>query len=145
MSDSARHVTAVQGQLFDWANDTVRVVSPAELTGGDVTVVEDTLKPGFFLSRHHHERTTEIFFILDGSVDFAFEDETFTARVGDTVNISPGTRHEVSAPDGARIITVFSPGGFDVYLAEVKVLAEQGNATDADYQQVAERFDIWQG
>src|SRR5450755_4437715 len=81
MSDSARHVTAVRGQLFDWANDTVRVVSPAELTGGDVTVVEDTLKSGFFLSRHHHERTTEIFFILDGSVDFAFEDETFTARV----------------------------------------------------------------
>ena len=145
MSTSLRHVNSVQGEKFDWANDSVRVLSPAELTGGDITVVEDTLKPAFFLARHHHDKTTEIFFILEGTVQFTFDDETFTARPGDTVNVSPGIRHEVSAPEGARIITVFSPGGFDVYLAEIKALAEHGTPTDVDYQTIAERFDIWQG
>jgi quercetin dioxygenase-like cupin family protein len=145
MSSSVRHLSAVQGQQFDWANDSVRILSPADLTSGNVTVVEDTLKPGFFLARHHHEKTTEIFFVVDGTVHFAFDDETFIARVGDTVNVSPGIRHEVSAPQGARIITIFSPGGFDVYLGEIKALADHGTPTDADYQNIAERFDIWQG
>ena len=145
MSTSFRHVGPAQGQQFDWANDSVRVLTPAELTSGNVTVVEDTLKPGFFRARHHNDRTTEIFYILEGRVHFEFDDESFTAHVGDTVNVSPGIRHEVSAPDGARIITTFSPGGFDAYLAEIKELADRGTATDADYQLIAERFDIWQG
>jgi quercetin dioxygenase-like cupin family protein len=131
------------GATFDWANDTVRVLSPAALTNGDLTVAQDTLKPGFLPTRHH-EKMTEVFYVLAGQVTFAFDDETITAQAGDTVNVVPGTRHEVSAAAGARIITIFSPGGFDNYLAGVRALAEQGSAIDAGYKAFGEEFDIWQ-
>jgi quercetin dioxygenase-like cupin family protein len=143
MTAPSRQIPAGRGTQFDWANDSVRVLSPAHLTHGATTVVEYTLKPGFFLARHHHKEATEVFFVLEGSVNFRLDDQSLTAGVGDTVNITPPTRHEVSAPDGARIITIFSPGGFDVNLTAVRELADTG-ANDADYHELAERFDIWQ-
>jgi len=142
MTAPSRQIPAGRGTQFDWANDSVRVLSPAHLTHGATTVVEDTLKPGFFLARHHHKEATEVFFVLEGSVNFRLDDQSLTAGVGDTVNITPPPRHEVSAPDGARIITIFSPGGFDVNLTAVRELADTG-ANDADYHELAERFDIW--
>jgi quercetin dioxygenase-like cupin family protein len=143
-SNALRHVPSGGGTTFEWSNDTVRVLTSSSLTGGNVTVVLDTLKPGFQLARHHHERMIEIFLVLDGAVTFTFDDETVVAGVGDTVNVVPGTRHAVSAPEGARIITVFSPGGFDSYLAEVRALVELDATTDAEYLALAEKFDIWQ-
>jgi len=78
-----------------------------------VTLVEDTLKPGFFLARHHHKKMIEIFYVLDGVVEFAFEEESVTATAGTTLNVPPVVRHEVKSQTGAKLLTIFSPGGFD--------------------------------
>jgi quercetin dioxygenase-like cupin family protein len=67
---------------------------------------------------------TEIFYMLEGEVCFRFADETVVAGPGMTVNIPPGVTHEVTSEHGARLITVFSPGGFDKYLEELAALPE---------------------
>ncbi len=143
MTGTIRFVAAGHGTTFDWANDVVRVKTPAALTDGAVTVVEDTLKPGFHLDRHQHKTMAKIFYVLDGVVEFTFDDETVTATAGSTVNVLPGAHHEVRSVAGARLLTVFTPGGFDVYLSQVKALLEQGTHDAASMDRLGQRFDIW--
>ncbi len=138
-----QHVPPGEGTVFDWANDLVRVKTPAPFTDGAVSVVEDTLKPGFDLGRHHHRRMTEIFYVLDGEVTFAFDDRTIVATPGTVLNIAPSVHHAVSSPTGGRLITVFAPGGFDLYLAEVARLIADGQGDDARLLDIGHRYDIW--
>ncbi len=136
-------VPAGGGPDYDWTNDHVFIKTPMEMTDGRVTLVEDTLKPGFHLPRHHHRAMTEIFFVLEGEATFAFDDETLQARTGTTVTVPPDVRHEVSAPNGARFLTVFTPGGFDRYLAELASLAP-AQLDDPDLiTTLGQRYDIW--
>ncbi len=132
-----------QGKSYDWASDHVRVKSTLELSDGRLTLVEDLLKPGFFLARHHHKKMIEIFYILEGSVEFAFDDETLIATPGTTLNVPPEVRHAVRSPQGARLLTIFSPGGFDKYLEELVALTEGQYADAAFMKHLSERYDIF--
>ena len=109
-----QHVTMPgAGRNYDWSNDHIFIKTTADLTGGQVTFVEDTLKPGFRLARHYHKKMTEIFYILEGAVRFVFDGEVVIATPGTTVNIPPGVHHEVDCEAGGRLLSIFCPGGFD--------------------------------
>ena len=72
-----------------------------------------------------------------------FDGETVEAGVGSTVIIPPGVWHEVSCPEGGRLLTVFTPGGFDHYLSELAAMApEQLDDADA-VQLLGETYDLW--
>ena len=132
-----------EGPDYDWSQDHVSVKTPVAMTDGRVTVVEDTLKPGFHLARHYHRSMVEIFYILDGEVTFAFDDAVVVATPGTTVNVLHGVRHEVTCEAGGRLLTVFTPGGFDRYLAELGGLSE-AQLADADLVvALGNRYDIW--
>jgi quercetin dioxygenase-like cupin family protein len=119
------------------------IKTPFEVTDGRVTMAEDILKPGFHLPRHHHRSMVEIFYVLDGEVVFAFDDETATATPGTVVNIPSGTWHEVTCIAGGRLITVFTPGGFDHYLEKLAGL-DAVSLADADLvSRLGEQYDIW--
>ena len=134
-----------EGPDYDWSQDHVTVKTPVALTDGRVTVVKDTLKPGFHLPRHYHRSMVEIFYILDGEVTFAFDDAVVVATPGTTLNVLPGVRHEVTCEAGGRLLTVFTPGGFDGYLAELAGLSE-AQLADADLVvALGNRYDIWPG
>jgi len=64
----------------------------------------------------------EIVYILDGEITFEFPDETVVATPGTMVAVPPDTRHKVTGPAGGRFISIFTPGGFDRYLAELAEL-----------------------
>ncbi len=136
-------IPAGQGQDYDWANDHIYVKTSAALTDGRVTLVEDTLKPGFHLPRHHHRQMTEIFYILAGEAVFKFDDETITATPGMTLNIPPYVWHDVTAPNGATLLTIFTPGGFDEYLQVLASTPEQDFADAALMNALAEKYDTW--
>jgi quercetin dioxygenase-like cupin family protein len=138
-------VPAGGGQDYDWSNDHVYVKTPRSMTEGRVTVVEDTLKPGFDLARHYHKKMIELFYVLHGEVTFEFDDEpaTVVGVPGVTINIPPNVWHRVRSPKGAKLITVFGPGGFDDYLAEMAPLSALQFA-DADFMTgLAEKYDSW--
>ncbi len=132
-----------QGKSYDWAKDHVFVKSAVALSDGRLTLVEDTLKPGFFLARHHHKKMIEIFYVLEGSVQFAFDDETVIATPGTTLNVPPDVWHEVRTDAGAKLLTIFSPGGFDSYLEELVALTESQYADAAFMKRLSERYDIF--
>ena len=134
-----------EGKSYDWSKDHVYVKSTFDLSDGRVTLVEDTLKPGFLLARHHHKKMIEIFYVLQGEVEFRFDDETITATMGTTISVPPEVRHEVASVDGARLLTIFSPGGFDAYLEELVALTESQYADAPFMRALDERYDIFPG
>jgi len=132
-----------QGQDYDWTNDHIFVKAALDLTDGRVTVVEDTVKPGFHLPRHHHKVMTEIFYILEGDIEFKFDDETVIATPGMTINIRPHIWHAVKSVNGGKMLTIFSPGGFDKYLEELASLAAEQFADEGLMTTLAEKYDTW--
>lgn len=129
-----------QGQTYDWSQDCVCIKVPTQATDGRMTLVEDQLKPGFFLKNHYHKQMTEVFYILEGQVTFKFTNSEISAVAGSTVTVPPLTWHEVSSASGCRLLTAFSPGGFDQYLSEIATLSE---FSDATMNALDERYDIF--
>ncbi len=136
-------IPAGQGIDYDWSNDHIYVKTPADLTEGRVTVVEDTLKPDFHLPRHHHRAMIEIFYILEGEVLFTFDDESITATPGMTLNVPPYSWHEVRCPAGGKLLTIFSPGGFDRYLQQLAALTPEQFADETLLTELSEKYDTW--
>ena len=136
-------VEAAGGRDYDWASDHIYIKTAADLTGGRVTVVEDTLKPGFHLAPHYHKDMTEVFYILEGEITFVFKAETVVATPGMTLNIPPNVVHEVLSERGGKLITMFSPGGFDRYLEKLSSLSEAQSQDAAFMQSLAEEYDTW--
>ncbi len=141
---SQRVVRPGEGKNYDWSQDHIFVKSSLELSDGRLTLAEDRLKPGFKLARHHHKKMIEIFYVLEGTVEFTFDDETVVATPGTTLNVSPNMWHAVRSLDGARMLTIFSPGGFDRYLEELVALPESRYAEAEFMRELSERYDIFE-
>ena len=112
-------------------------------TEGRVSMVEDTMQPGFHLGRHHHKQMTEIFYILEGELTLIFDDTTVVASAGTTINVPPNVWHEAKSENGAKMLSVFSPAGFEDYLAQLKTLTDEQFADEAFMQTLNEKYDIW--
>ena len=132
-----------EGTNYDWSNDHIYVKTTVDFAAGRITVVEDTLKPGFHLPRHYHKEMTEVFYILEGEVEFIFDDETVVATAGTTINIPPMVMHEAICKSGAKMLTVFSPGGFDTYLEEMASMTDEQLNDEAYLLAVGEKYDTW--
>lgn len=132
-----------EGIEYKWSRDHIFVKTAGQLADGRVSMVEDTMKPGFHLGRHHHKKMTEIFYVLEGEITLIFDDETIVASTGTTINIPPNVWHEAKSKNGARMLSIFSPAGFEDYLAEMKTLTNEQFADEAFMQALNEKYDIW--
>jgi quercetin dioxygenase-like cupin family protein len=130
------------GRNYDWSSDHVFVKTASDSTGGRVATVEHVLKPGFRLPHHRHKQMTEIFYILEGDITFCFDDETVVATPGTTVNVPPHVWHELTCDEGGKMLTIFIPGGFDRYLAEMAFLTDKQLADNELMKALAEKYDI---
>src|ERR1700733_2668150 len=96
-----------EGKNFDYSQDHVFVKLSSHDTNGELCVVEDHLKPGFYLARHHHKLMTEIFYVLEGDFDIRFDDKLIRGGKGDTITVPQGVWHEVNSKNGTILITIF--------------------------------------
>ena len=132
-----------KGIEYKWSSDHIFVKTIGDLAEGRVSMVEDTMKPGFHLGRHHHKKMTEIFYILEGELTLIFDDEAVVAPAGTTINVPPNVWHEAKSENGAKMLTVFSPAGFEDYLARLKTLTDEQFTDEAFMQALNEKYDIW--
>jgi hypothetical protein len=58
--------------------------------------------------------------------------------------VPPNVWHEVASAEGARLLTVFSPGGFDRYLEELVALTEAQYGDVALMSGLSEKYDIFE-
>ena len=90
------------------------VKASAADTGGQYTLVEIIAPPGLEAPLHVHYTEDEGFYVLEGSVTIVVGDETVELRSGQHAFGPRDVPHRVTVGrDGARLIWVLAPGGFE--------------------------------
>ncbi|MCE2652861.1 MAG: cupin domain-containing protein [Planctomycetaceae bacterium] len=127
----------------DFGNGLVRRVSTAS-TGGAWCAFEVTLGPGEGVPLHVHARDDEMHYVLEGEIDFQCGDQVFAAQAGAMASLPRGIPHAVrnrsAAP--ARFLTLFFPGGFDDFVAELNRLRLADAADEAKRDEIRAKYGI---
>jgi quercetin dioxygenase-like cupin family protein len=119
------------------------VKASAADTGGEYTLAEVVAPPGLATPLHVHHAEDEGFYVLEGTVAITVGDEV--------VELSPGQHafgprevpHKfVVGPEGARMIWVLTPGGFEDMAEAVSVPAEAPTTPPADVLPPADAAEI---
>lgn len=106
--------------LEDGPTSLITLLTDAGVTGGALTANRATLRQG---SRgappHLHTEATELFLVLDGSLQVLAGDEVFTLEKNDFIVIPPNQPHAFAPTAGkeAEMLVVLTPGKarFDYY------------------------------
>lgn len=121
----------------------------AEESGGICSMVEVTVPPNFAGSAPHiHERTTEVFYLLNGVMAFTLGQETTIVRPGDVLRVPPGMVHRFWNPSAApaTYLAFLTPGGFEGYFVELaERFTNESSWPPADLSQmfaIGAKYDI---
>ncbi|WP_299486553.1 cupin domain-containing protein [uncultured Allomuricauda sp.] len=133
-----------EGENYNYSQDHCFIKLSSRHTKGALSFVEDKLKPGFYLARHHHKIMTEIFYILEGEVELIFDNETIIAKPGDTVTVPPNVWHAASCKDGGKMLSIFQKGQFDLYLERLSKMSDSDFEDAELMKSVSAEFDIYE-
>ena len=133
-----------EGKNFPFGQDHCFVKLASSHTNGELCFVEDTLKPGFYLPRHHHKQMLEVFYILEGEVEYTFDEETITAKTGDTVTIPPNVWHAARCEKGGKMLSIFKNGRFDEYLQRLSELSDEQFEDKKLMEEISAAYDIYE-
>jgi mannose-6-phosphate isomerase-like protein (cupin superfamily) len=101
------------------------VKASAADTAGQYTLVEVTAPPGLAAPLHVHYTEDEGFYVLEGDVTMVVGDETVELASGQHASGPRDVPHRFTVgPDGARMLWVLTPGGFEDLIDEASVPAE---------------------
>ena len=101
------------------------VKASAADTGGQYTLVQVTAPPGLAAPLHVHHPEDEGFYVLQGSVEVVVGDESVELAAGQHAFGPRGVPHRFTVgPDGARMVWVLTPAGFEDLVEAVSVPAE---------------------
>lgn len=132
------------GEKYNYSQDNCFVKLSSSDTNGELCLIEDTLKPGFHLKRHHHKLMTEVFYMLIGEMELVFDDETIILHKGDTITVPPNVWHEAHCKEGGKMLTIFKNGQFDVFLERLSQMTEADFSNAALMKAVSNEFDIYE-
>lgn len=133
-----------EGDNYNYSQDHCFVKLSSHHTNGELSFVEDTLKPGFYLARHHHKIMTEVFYILEGEVELIFDDETLITKAGDTITVPPNVWHAARCVEGGKMLSIFKNGQFDLYLERLSKMSDDDFADAELMTAVSAEFDIYE-
>lgn len=133
-----------EGENYNYSQDHCFIKLSSNLTNGELCFVEDTLKPGFHLGRHHHKIMTEVFYMLEGELELIFDDETIIAKPGDTITVPPNVWHAARCVEGGKMLSIFKNGQFDLYLERLSKMSDADFADAELMKSVSAEFDIYE-
>ena len=133
-----------EGENYNYSQDHCFIKLSSRNTKGELSFVEDKLKPGFFLARHHHKIMTEVFYILEGEVELIFDDERIICRPGDTITVPQNVWHAARCEKGGKMLTLFKNGQFDLYLERLSKMSDSDFANKDLMKSVSAEFDIYE-
>lgn len=133
-----------EGENYNYSQDHCFVKVSSHTTNGELSMVEDSLKPGFYLARHHHKIMTEVFYMLEGEMELIFDDESITLRPGDTITVPPNVWHAARCEKGGKMLTIFKNGQFDLFLKKLSTMSDSDFANPELMKSVSAEFDIYE-
>ncbi len=124
-TSTAPHSPTALGQPRWFFGMLAEVKASAVDTGGQYTLVEITAPPGLQAPLHVHYTEDEAFYVIEGSVTIVVGDETLELARGEYAFGPRNVPHRFTVgPDGARMLWVLTPGGFEDLIEAVSVPAD---------------------
>jgi quercetin dioxygenase-like cupin family protein len=109
-----------------WFGQLALIKAGALETHGRYTLVEIVVPANYATPLHAHAREDEAFWMLDGEAVFHVGGDTIDASVGSYLVAPRGVAHRFTAgAGGARIVLLFTPGGFERYIRATSVAARR--------------------
>jgi quercetin dioxygenase-like cupin family protein len=111
--DRTAVVRAATAEVLGAPNVAVTLLADSSTTGGALSTVRvhpdkgaDGVRP------HRHQKSTEMFYILNGRVQVLSGNDVVTADAGDVLVVPPGLPHAFAAQrsSSAEILIVIAPG-----------------------------------
>ena len=92
-----------------------------------IGLLESEIPPGGGFPGHVHDEYEEVFYVLDGEVEYRLDDAWFAASAGSTVFIPPGRVHAFRNTGGqpARHLAISSPAVAMTMIEELLKAPEQ--------------------
>lgn len=141
---SKNYIKNGEGENYDYSQDHCFIKVSSRDTNGELCIIEDILKPGFHLKRHHHKVMTEVFYMLEGEMELVFDDETIILKEGDTITVPPKVWHEAKCKEGGKMLTIFKNGRFDIFLEELSTMSDDDFANQELMKDFSAKFDIYE-
>ena len=142
--EQTRFVKKGEGENYNYSQDHCFIKLSSRDTNGELCIIEDTLKPGFHLNRHHHKIMTEVFYILEGEMELIFDNETIVLRDGDTITVPPNVWHEAKCENGGKMLTIFKNGEFDIFLEQLSTMTADDFSNEEFMRSFSAKFDIYE-
>lgn len=144
MTKTIQYIRNGEGENYNYSQDHCFVKLSSRDTNGELCLIEDTLKPGFHLKRHHHKVMTEVFYMLDGQMELVFDDQTIILKEGDTITVPPNVWHEAKCKEGGKMLTLFKNGQFDVFLEQLSKMTDDDFSNMELMKSFSAKFDIYE-
>ena len=129
MIDNIRTVNEDQGEILSVVGDNYRIIVSGEQTQGEYAVIDMLVPPGGGPGPHSHSEIEELFYVVDGEIEFNTEAGKYTAKKGSFVNIPKGGEvhcfKNVSNATAHLLCTVI-PSGLDAFFKEIGVAVGAG-------------------
>jgi mannose-6-phosphate isomerase-like protein (cupin superfamily) len=123
----------------------VTILAGASETGGACAVL-DYRMPAHYAGppAHVHLEFDEIFSVIEGRLTIRIADELHEAGPGDTIVVPGSVPHTFAnrTTEGARVVIVLTPGGFESYFSEVAPLLAGGSPDLQAVGALAERYGV---
>jgi quercetin dioxygenase-like cupin family protein len=111
--DESVIVRAADAEVVGRTPTTIQLLADSSATGGALSTVRVSLTGGADGAKpHHHAKSAELFYMLDGTAQLLSGEQVVTAERGDLVVVPPGLAHAFAAAPGedADILIVITPG-----------------------------------
>lgn len=97
-------------------NVSSRIVLPGDASEGRFTIQDEIWPADFDVRLHYHKHHWEVFYVLDGSIEWTVGGETHEMKTGDVVYVPANTPHKVHVTGGkpANLFFIYSPGPYEV-------------------------------
>ncbi|MBL7704217.1 MAG: cupin domain-containing protein [Taibaiella sp.] len=121
MSPNIRITAHSQTEKLNIAGGEYRVLVPGTQTNGSYAIIEMAVPPGAGPVPHAHPGFEEIFFVLEGELNFYTKEGSTVVQKGDTVVIPKGGMvHNFKnlADQPAKLLCTVIPAGLDQFFTE---------------------------
>lgn len=135
------------GRLLEAFGNRIWFKVTGEDTSDKLAFVELEVAPGAEgPPLHRHERTDEMYYVLEGTLQFRIDDERIELGPGGFVYIERGTAHTASNPtdEPARVLIQVAPAGFERFFIEsADLIASSDGPPDPDaFAPIMARHDM---
>jgi len=130
-----------EGRILQVLGEAITVKIGGEQTDGRYAVFEEVSPVGGGPPLHVHRHEDEVFYVLEGEVEFQLGDQRFRGREGSAVLLPRNVPHTFrnAGPASSKVLVVVLPARFMGFFEEVDALARQ---TPEQAMELGRKYDL---